>query len=283
MPDLSDVSLIIKTFEREDALRRLLRSIRECGYDGCPVLIADDSRTPYRDAILADFDDIVDRYLRLPFDSGVSRGRNALLEEVETPYFVINDDDFVYDERTDLAWMLDQLQTADLDILGGLVHEPRFPESLDWTAPIESLRRIYRRLTGPSGEISRDWRGRLDRSGSTLRLEKSNDWTPPFVRCDFTLQFFLARTAPLRDSVGGWAEELKCFGEHWEFFYRVKRAGLEVAFTQEVGVRHVPRSNPDYDAHRYAREEEDMRKALDLHDLDVIEFHRPGGVRRFES
>lgn len=283
MPDLSNVSLLIKTFERQHALERLLASIRRQGYQECPVLVADDSKASYRDAILAEYGDLVDEYVVLPFDTGVSRGRNELLRRVDTEYFVINDDDFVYDHRTDLAWMRRHVEEGGLDVLGGLVFEPRTSTGLDWTAPLESLKRAIRWMQGHRGEISRDWRGALVRSGDTLRLEKAQHWTPPYDGCDFTLQFFLARTQAVWDEVGGWAEELKCFGEHWEFFYRVKQAGLNVAFTQKVGVRHLPESDPSYDAHRYDREEQDMQKALALHDLDAIEFHAPESVRRYEA
>jgi len=280
MAELSDVSLIIKTFERRSALKRLLDSIRAQGYGDCPVLVADDSAPPYRDAILQSYGDVVDQYVVLPHDSGVSKGRNELLKRIDTEYFVINDDDFVYDDRTDLALMRSHLEAGGLDILGGLVFEPRHSALPGWSTPFERCKAILRRLLTSGGEIPRDWRGDIQRDGDTLRLTKSNDWSPPWVPCEFTLQFFLARTDSVWATVGGWAEELKSFGEHWEFFYRVKQADLDVAFTREAGVRHVPISNSEYSEHRFDREERDMQKALALHDLDVIEFHRPDGVRR---
>ena len=70
---LSDSSLIIKTFERQEALERLLASIAEQGYGSCPVLIADDSEKPYKDAILSTFGDLVDEYIVLPFVQGCRR------------------------------------------------------------------------------------------------------------------------------------------------------------------------------------------------------------------
>lgn len=282
MADLSSVSLIIKTFERRRALERLLDSIRAQGYDQCPILIADDSQEPYRDAILERHGDLVDRYIVLPHDSGVSKGRNELLKRVETDYFVTNDDDFVYSDHTDLVWLLNQLETSELDILGGVVYEPRNPLHLDWRSPVQSLRSIKQRIFGSTDDVSRDWRGELNQDGRTLQLRKSEDWSPPYTQCDFTLQFFLARTDSVWSTVGGWAEPLKCFGEHWEFFYRVKQAGLNVGFTWKVSVRHIPESNPQYEKHRHDREAEDMQKALALHDLDAIEFHSPEGVRRIE-
>lgn len=283
MSDLRDVSLIIKTFDRPQALDRLLASLRRHGYGDCPVLIADDSNDPYRDAVMRTHGDIVDEYVVLPFDTGVSKGRNELLKRVETDYFVINDDDFVYDERTDIEWMREQVAASNLDLLGGVVFEPREFEGWSWRSPVDSLQSWAKHTFGSPGEISRDWHGELNREGQTLQLRKSNHWSPPYTRCDFTLQFFLARTDAVWSTVGGWANPLKCFGEHWEFFYRVKQAGLEVAFTMEAGVRHLPISNPEYAKHRFDREEQDMQKALALHDLDIIEFHSPEGVRRIES
>jgi hypothetical protein len=263
---MHDISLIIKTFERQSVLERLLASIRAQGYAEYPVLVADDSKTPYKDAILDKYGDVVDEYIVLPFDSGLSKGRNELLKRVETKYFVLNDDDFFYGNETDLRFARKELEEYGLDILGGYLfnkvreyHWPWLPKRLsnalrlfktvwqkqDWTATIEEL------LDGGISIQS------LPRNESAVQL------------CDITLNFFMAHTTSVRDTVGGWDPELKCM-EHWEFFYRCKQAGLRVATSKNFVAYHENVSNPTYDRFRFERENEMMVESLQAHGVKYL-------------
>lgn len=241
MPDLRDVSLIVKTFERQHALERFLHSVRKQGYGNCPVLIADDSSEPYRDAILESFGDVVDEYIILPNDCGLSRGRNELLRRVETPYFVLNDDDFVYDERTDLSWLKQELISNNLDVLGAILYEP------DDTFP-GKLVNLLPSWVG-TAEKTKNFAGFLVEREDTIVLDRDLDYHPPHTRCDFVLNFFIADTEAIRSKTNGWNEDLK-LGEHWEFFYRAKQGGLKVATTESVGIIHTCEQSVNYDNYR---------------------------------
>jgi len=273
---LTDVTLIIKTFERQDTLTRLLESIRQKGFDG-PVLVADDSKEPYRDTILDEYSNVVTEYVCLPFNVGLSAGRNALLDRVKTPYFVLNDDDFVYGSKTDLQWMRSQLATTDIELLGGPVWEP---DPIRWSRLQQptlkrTLRAAYdttwtalRNLWGPAYSTNR-FHGHIETDGETVTLV--HDTTPnasPFHRCDYTLNFFMAETDAVRAKVGGWADELKV-QEHWEFFYRAKLGGLRVAYTDEAGVLHIPDRTAHYNSFR-EHQTEYRRRGLQLHGLRTL-------------
>jgi len=264
MTRLSDSSLIIKTFERQEVLERLLTSIAEQGYGDCPVLIADDSEDPYKDAILSTFGDLVDEYIVLPFDTGLSKGRNELLKRVETPYFVLNDDDFIYDQRTDLGWMREKIETSDLELLGGLFYDQRtYVPGPDASI----LKRAWCRLlrdVGVKRETARPYHGRLKSKGDTLVMEPISI-SGLFARCDYTHNFFMADTKAVQQKVGGWDPALKIRG-HWELYYRAKLAGLRVASTREVGVKHEPIGGGDqYQQFRHHRGDEFERLALKRH------------------
>src|SRR5688572_17702562 len=97
-------------------------SIKDSGWLG-PALIADDSREPYRDRMLRDFGAIVTDYVNLPFDAGSSAGRNVLLRLVQTPYFLLCEDDFVFDVRTDVRRLRKLLEDTKLDLAGGVCHD----------------------------------------------------------------------------------------------------------------------------------------------------------------
>ena len=281
MRSLSDTSLIIKTFERQRALERLLDSIAAQGYTDCPVLVADDSEAPYRGPIMDRYADLVDEYVTLPFDSGLSKGRNELLKRVETDYFVLNDDDFVYDERTDLAWMREQLGQRNLDLLGGVVYEPRTMDvsRLATLAKKGALRTLFRVLQEEARELyERTIRGNPEKTvrfsgdievdGGTVALVPTS-YSSPLTRCDYTLNFFMADTEAIRDRVGGWDDDLKIC-EHWEFFYRAALNGLRVATTEEVGVRHRPMQREAYSHHRFSKEEACRRQGLKTHGLKTL-------------
>ena len=112
-PELADVTAVIKTFERPAKLRRLVNSIRR-HYPNLTVIVVDDSEAPIR---LPGVETVV-----LPYDSGVSAGRNAGLARVHTNYILMLDDDFVFNRHTDLLRALRWLASnPGVDILAGEV------------------------------------------------------------------------------------------------------------------------------------------------------------------
>jgi glycosyltransferase involved in cell wall biosynthesis len=270
---LDDVTILIKTFERPAALTRLLDSIED-RYPECPVLIADDSRAPSRDQVLRRYGAQVEAYLTLPFDSGLSAGRNALLDRVETEYFVLNDDDFVYGPQADLHWMKRQMAASEVELLGGVYLEP---ETVHWTAlPKDTVKatarsfyqaaRILCRSAVGSAYAINGFHGGIEIGDESvvLTLNDSGE-ASPYRRCDFTSNFFMARTDAVRSKVGGWHEDLK-MQEHWEFYYRAKQGGLRVAHSDDVGILHL-RDRPAFYSEYRQRQLEYRRRGLELHGL----------------
>ena len=174
-----ELSVVVKTFQRPGALKRLVASIRRF-YPAIAVLVVDDSEQP-----LDPDPDGVTRYWHLPFGSlGVSAGRNYGLQRVETEHALVCDDDMVFGRRTDLGKMLRTLESTRFDVVScrWMDHEP-------W----RSIRRGYRRYEGTL-EIAD---GRLvHRLGAT---RGTVDGLPVF---DIVHQFFVARTDALRRTRG---------------------------------------------------------------------------------
>lgn len=171
--DVSDVTVLAKTFERPRVARRWIDSVRRL-YPSVRLLIADDSRTPLADPRA--------EVLALPYDVGLSAGRNAALARIDTPFFVLCDDDFVFFRETRIAPVLARMRAApELDIVGGRVID--LP--------------IYRSLESSRG------------AGTIAGLSKRES-----VR-----NFFVGRTARVRAI--GWDPELKLV-EHADFFARAK-------------------------------------------------------------
>jgi GT2 family glycosyltransferase len=206
----SQVTAIIKTFERPRSLDRLVRSIHRHSPQ-LHVLVGDDSVTAYP---RSDVD-----YVRLPVDIGLAAGRNDLLERVDTPYLLVLDDDIAFTAGTRIERLVQTLERHDAAVVSGdLVDcERKFPL---WT---RRRRQVYH--------------GVIRREGDTLRLIPGHDSiVGEAYQCDFTPQFFLARTDVIR-RLGGWFAPLKR-DAHQELFLRLKEAGLRVLHRTDVWAEH---------------------------------------------
>lgn len=181
------VTAVIKTFERPRQVRRLVRSIRRI-HPELPIIVVDDSRDPVD---LEEFDDL--EMLVLPYNTGISAGRNAALERITTPYALFLDDDFVFCRRTHLAEPLAAMDAnPTIDIMGGQVANlPDFSVNDYEDAP------LFPGAAAPAVPF-----------GSTIGGLR----VYPKVA-----NFLLARADRLR--LVGWSDELKLL-EHRDFFTR---------------------------------------------------------------
>jgi hypothetical protein len=164
----------------------------------------------------------------MPYDSGVSAGRNLALSRVETPYVVTLDDDFIFNDRTRLESWLDILQNNDLDIVGGNVEQhPNYHASLH----IENNTLVFR--PQPVGQEGR------------------------FPLWNIVLQFWMGKTDKIKE-IGGWDDEFKTV-DHIIFFAR-SIGKLRIGHCSDVGIGHAAIQDANYYQHRNGR----MQKYLCL-------------------
>ena len=107
---LDDLTAVIKTFQRPRSLDRLIASIRRF-YPELKILVGDDSFVPSPHHNVD--------YLRLTPDVGVSAGRNALLERIETPYFLLLDDDLEFTAETVIQRLMAPVAEGMIDLVAG--------------------------------------------------------------------------------------------------------------------------------------------------------------------
>lgn len=178
------VTLVIKTFERPALLHRLVDSIRRL-YPSVPVIVVDDSRNP---TTLPGVETIT-----LPFDQGVSVGRQAGIDRVRTPFVMMLDDDFVFFRATRIERAIDVLERQPrIDLIGGqLIDLPylRFREP-------------------PNGRIFPTTATPREPIGSTIE---------GLPVCDKVANFYIARTDAIRRV--GWTPALRRI-DHADFFTR---------------------------------------------------------------
>lgn len=223
--DLSLLTAVIKTFHRPRALKRLINSIRRF-YPQLAIAVADDGI----EATPADELGENVSYLRLPTDVGLSAGRNALLRHIETPYFLLLDDDLEFDANTRIEKLFDLVERDEVDLAAG-----------DYDACKRKL--VYTR---------RRWQpyhGMLQREGDTLSLLPqvlSNHGE--YQRCEIVHNFFVARTEQVL-AAGGWDEALKLH-EHTEFFYRLSQQDWRVAYVPSVVAKHWREKSESYSPYR---------------------------------
>lgn len=199
---LDDVTAVIKTFERPRILKRLIRSTRRF-YPPLKIVVADDSRKP---TSIPGVETVI-----LPFDSGVSAGRNAALNAVKTKYVLMLDDDFVFFRNTALAPALELMERyPEIDILGGKVINLPFYTSTDYREA-ELFPTHVEPLRTPGSRI-----------GAVEVMEK-------------VANFYIARTESIRKI--GWDVNLKRL-DHADFFTRA-RGKLLTAYYPQLQVLHA--------------------------------------------
>lgn len=181
--DIPDTTIIIKSFLRPLSLTALIVSIRKM-YPNIRIHVADDGD-------LSEMPDGVDMFYRLPFDTGLSKGRNYLVDTVTTEYTVLLDDDTLFNDRSRLEYATRVLsEFKSLDIVAGHYLPHRF----------------YGQHTIEDGVLIRD-------------MHLASDVVDGFPIFDFVPNFFVARTSSLRRV--RWDEELKIM-EHMDYFWRAR-------------------------------------------------------------
>lgn len=206
------VTAIIKTFERPHCLDMLIKSIQKF-YPGLHIIVADDSKSPTPRSDV--------EYHVLPFDSGLSKGRNYLLKQVKTPYFLLLDDDFCFIKETRIEKLLHVLENTDIDIVGGRCVE---------TSGVRNSQAVF--------SINE---GTLTLNADPYGIENGVELY------DIVANFFLAKTDKFQKY--RWDERLKV-GEHYDFFLSNK-GKLKVAMHPYVFIYHTnDRSNEEYNQYR---------------------------------
>ncbi len=199
--DISDLTIVIKTFERPYAVKRLVRSIKR-RYDRANILVVNDSKNP------SQLDGVEN--LIMPYDTGISAGRNAALDRIRTRYLLLLDDDFVFSRRQKLGYLISQMEEHDnIDILGGRCIDLPFYIIHD-----------FQDIPVPSPAEPKTPLGRM--LGENMIVDKVQN-------------YFIARTESIRQV--RWNNDLKVL-EHTEFFTRA-RGRITTAYRDDMLVLHA--------------------------------------------
>lgn len=210
---MNDVTALVATIARDAYALECVRSLRS-QYPDISIIVGDQNIPT--DERWASFTDAgADKIIDLPHDCGVPYARNTMLKHTETDYILIGDDDFYYEEESNLYALR---SIAELyDFVGGQL-----------------------RLNG----AIQQYQGYLSREGHSwvwTRMSMDN-WSIHegyrYKPCDVTFNFFIAHRR-FEDSVL-WDENITVSYEHSDFFLMARDAGLTTAFTPDSTVLHRP-------------------------------------------
>jgi hypothetical protein len=214
---LDQLTVLIKTIHRPWSCARLIQSLDRYAA-GVRIHVLDDGQPKRRlSACYPEEAKRIDQLIETKFDIGVSAGRNQLLATVETPYFLLIDDDHVVTTKSDIEGLVSRLHCYgdECDLLAAMSDDNGRPRCF---TEDKASRTLYAGI------------GYHRRDGDVSF-------------CDLVPNTFVAKTDPVREL--GWAPFLKVH-EHWEFFYRAWQRGLRVAITSEHRFDHRHLHNAAY-------------------------------------
>lgn len=249
------VTVGIKTYVCDASIVRqvlgLVRSIR-VNYPTVRVLLANDGPTRLGSNEMIAADPYTEEII-LPPDSGISIGRNIMVNLTKTEFFVLLDDDHVFDDDTDLSVAVNGLSRHGFDIVGIRVRN---------LPGIDELERISIFIPRYVAKITK-----FENREVTLCVWNEN--SGPGVQrmrvpiaVDVLHNALIARTDVL--AAHPWRNELKV-NEHMTFFLDARRANLRVGYLPSVFVHHRARRYSEcYKAVRFR--EDKYEKLLEYKD-----------------
>jgi GT2 family glycosyltransferase len=214
------VDFLIKTINRYDCLGRLLNSILEY-YPKANVYVADDGR--YDEKFYEPFLKIMKlKVFKLPFDTGLSAGRNFLFDNTPNDYKLILDDDFIFTAKTNI-WAMVQVMNSDsmIGVVGGSLWQ----------------------------DNERHYEGDLVIKQDTLFYMHDKEYWRECNGIKYRLthlvwNFALVRKWCWQDNK--WDERFKISGEHTDFFLRLNKTKWKVAYVPSVMCNHYQKYNSAY-------------------------------------
>jgi len=232
----SKIAIGIKTFMREETLFRVLDSIEKHFPYSYRLYIADDGdiseEKEYRYQQLEAGGHMI---IKLPFNCGISVGRNEITRRATEDYILIMDDDIMLEDSESIKWMKEILDSKDdIGLCAG---------------------RIYQEDGEPFGgkDYSRGLKleidnGALFRHRSTGNLSKVNGTL--FNYADQVVNFFLAKREIFNDV--RWDDRIKIEYEHMDFFLNLKETKWKATVCLNSKLTHCRsmRLDPLYVRHR---------------------------------
>ena len=221
-----NLTIMFKSFERQKQARALVKSIWKY-YPGVRIVIADDSATPLT---VPDFPEVNNlKIIQMPFNSGLSKGLNLALAEIETPFMVRMDDDELLTRHVDFAKELRFLQVhPEVDLVGMPCIDAC--KSLS----VKNCLKVYSRFDMREAPIP-------------LKIPHGTKLDDSHIVLGKVPNIFLARTESIRKV--GWDNNIRMI-DHHDFFYRAAGILVSVLSMDSVLFHNHNFFSPHYNRYR---------------------------------
>ena len=217
-----NVTFLYKSFERQKKAKKLYRNIQHY-YPGARVVIADDSKVPL------ELEGEGLTLIHLPFNSGLSRGLNAALAQVQTPFAMRMDDDELLTPFSGIHRQLKFLmEHPEVDLVGVL------PRSIPFGGKWQNQKDAY-------------FRQSMAHSPNRLKIPHLTWLDKTHVVLGKLPNIFLARTEKYRAL--GYDDNIRMI-DHQEFFFRAAGRLVSVLDTASYVLHYHNRFNRHYLAFR---------------------------------
>ena len=217
------IDIVITTMDRPECLKNLLESIYkyypDFQYD---IYIADQSKHFLPESYQIRNENVI----RLPFDCGLSYARNYLFDYTPSPYKLLLDDDFIFNEHTNIETLLEIAEHLDADIIGASVINPG-NKLLHYEFDFEI-----------KGDI-------LYQTSIDDHFEVYNGIQ--YKKCDCVLNFGL-----FKKDIHRWDNDLKVM-EHMNFYVRLL-GKANIYYVPQVSIDHNPVKTEDYKLLRHRKQ-----------------------------
>ena len=234
----SKVAIGIKTFFREESLFKTIDSIKK--HFPCPyrLYIADDGEiSEEKEYQYQQLEMQGHTIIKLPFNSGLSFGRNMIVKKAKEDYILMMDDDIRLNDSESIERMKCILDSKeDIGLCAGMVYQ----ESNELFGGENYSRGLRLEIDG----------GALYRYKSEGKLSKVDGML--FNYADQVVNFFLAKREIFNDV--RWDERIKIEYEHIDFFLNLKKTRWKATVCLNTKLTHCINKtvDPVYFRYRYS-------------------------------
>ena len=217
-----NVTICLKTLYRKDLLYTNLNEIRKI-MPNIKIIVADDSDDTYKiknKNIINKFKNI--EYLDLPYDSGLSYGRNKAVEKVNTKYTIITDDSRCITDTKQLGNLIkfmDNNEKYDL-ISGNVLERGKFAGKFTYLFDIDDKPKIM-------NTINQNDKIKIKIKHKNINDLKIIDNNLKLYKTHIGVNCFIARTTVLKKHK--WDNNLK-LREHKHFFLNLFLNNINVLY-----------------------------------------------------
>jgi hypothetical protein len=230
------IAIVIPTFLREEKIKNCIDSLLRTYGDVnrfqpfFKIYIGEQANiTPTNKEFYDYLQQLGHQVVILPYNCGLSYSRNYLISQTKEPFILVADDDYIFDESTNLEPMINALLLEEnVGIVGGALNDRETHPTRLYIDKLKNsnsnkLTYIYK----PINYLS---------SIPTIKQKSFR-----YFKTEIVSNFFLAKREVFNNIK--WDNELKLV-EHSDFFLRLKTTKWKVLFTPDTKVQHHPENNP---------------------------------------